>query len=70
MLPAKTPDSVAKEIEGKVRRVLAEAAIQERIRLLGIEPAPGMSSEDGAKWIATEHDKWARLIREKGIRAE
>jgi len=70
MLPAKTPDGIAREVEGKVRRVLADAAIQERIRLLGIEPAPGMSSEDGVKWIATEHDKWAKLIREKGIRAE
>jgi tripartite-type tricarboxylate transporter receptor subunit TctC len=70
MLPAKTPDGIAREVEGKVRRVLADAAIQERIRVLGIEPAPGMSSEDGVKWIATEHDKWAKLIREKGIRAE
>ena len=43
---------------------------QERIRVLGIEPAPAMSSEEGAKWIATEHDKWAKVIREKGIRAE
>jgi len=70
MLPAKTPDGIAKEVEGKVRRVLADPAMQERIRVLGIEPAPGMSSEDGAKWIAAEHDKWAKVIREKGIRAE
>jgi tripartite-type tricarboxylate transporter receptor subunit TctC len=70
MLPAKTPDSVAREVEGKVRRVLAQPAIQERIRGLGIEPAPGMSAAEGAKWIATERDKWAKVIREKGIRAE
>jgi tripartite-type tricarboxylate transporter receptor subunit TctC len=70
MLPAKTPDNVAREVEAKVRRVLADPAMQERIRVLGIEPAPGMSSEDGAKWIAGEHDKWAKVIRDKGIRAE
>lgn len=70
MLPAKTPDNVTKEVEGKVRRVLAESAIQERIRVLGIEPAPGMTAEEAARWISVEHDKWARVIREKGIRAE
>ena len=29
-----------------------------------------MSAADAAKWIAAEHDKWAKVIREKGIRAE
>ena len=70
MLSAKTPDAVTKEIEAKLRRALSEPAAQERIRLLGIEPAPGMSAEDAIRWIATQQDKWTRLIREKGIRAE
>lgn len=70
MLPGKTPDAAAKELEAKLRRALAEPAVQERIRALGIEPAPGMSSEEGVRWIAAESDKWAKLIRDKGIRAE
>jgi tripartite-type tricarboxylate transporter receptor subunit TctC len=70
MIPGKTPDAVTKEVEARLRRALAEPAVQERIRALGIEPAPGMSAEDAQRWIATEHDKWARLIRDKGIRAE
>lgn len=70
MLPGKTPDAVAKDVEVKLRRALAETVVQERIRALGIEPAPGMSSEEGARWIAAQHDKWAKLIRDKGIRAE
>lgn len=70
MLPGKTPDAVTKEVEAKLRRALAEPAVQERIRALGIEPAPGMSSEEALRWIAAEHDKWAKLIRDKGIRAE
>jgi tripartite-type tricarboxylate transporter receptor subunit TctC len=70
LLPGKTPDAVTKEVEAKLRRALSESAVLERIRTLGIEPAPGMSSEDAARWIATEHDKWAKLIRDKGIRAE
>ena len=70
MLPSKTPDATVKEVEGKLRRALAEPATQEKVRALGMEPAAGMSSADALKWIATEHDKWAKLIREKGIRAE
>ena len=70
MLPGKTPDAVTKALEAKLRRALSESAVQERIRALGIEPAPGMSSDEAVRWIAAQHDKWARLIREKGIRAE
>jgi len=70
LVAAKAPDAVVKEIEAKLRRALAEAAVQERIRALGIEPAPGMSSEEAVRWIAAQHDKWAKLIRDKGIRAE
>jgi len=70
MLPAKTPDAVTNAVETKLRRALTEAAVQERIRALGIEPAPGMSADEGARWIAAQHEKWAKLIREKGIRAE
>ena len=44
--------------------------VQERIRTLGIDPAQAMSAEEGQRWIAAEHDKWAKLIRDKGIRAE
>ncbi|MBI3374889.1 MAG: tripartite tricarboxylate transporter substrate binding protein [Betaproteobacteria bacterium] len=70
MVQGKTPDALTREIEAKLRRALSESSVQERIRVLGIEPAPGMSSAEAARWIAAEHDKWARLIRDKGIRAE
>ena len=70
MIPGRTPDAVTKEVEAKLRRALSEPAVQERIRALGIEPAPGMSAEEALRWIAREHDKWAKLIRDKGIKAE
>ena len=70
MVAGKTPDAAVKDVEAKARRALADPAIQERIRALGIEPAPGMSAEDATKWIVREHDKWAKVIREKGSRAE
>jgi tripartite-type tricarboxylate transporter receptor subunit TctC len=70
MIPGKTPDAVTKEVEAKLRRALADATVQERIRALGIEPAPAMTAEEGLRWIAREHDKWAKLIRDKGIKAE
>ncbi len=70
LIPSKTPDGATREVEARVRRALAEAAVQERIRALGMEPAQAMSSEEGARWISREHDKWAKVIREKNIRVE
>jgi len=70
MMPAKTPDAAVREAESRLRRALSEADVQARIRALGIEPAAAMSSEQGARWIAVEYDKWAKVIREKNIKAE
>ena len=70
MLSARTPDPASREVESKVRRVLADPAIQERIRVQGIEAAAEMSQAQAAKWLATESDKWSAVIREKGIRGE
>ena len=70
MLPGKTPDAVTKEVEAKLRRALKEPSVLERVRTLGIEPSPDMSSDDAARWIVLEHDKWAKVIRDKSIRAE
>jgi tripartite-type tricarboxylate transporter receptor subunit TctC len=69
MLPAKTPDPQVKEVEARVRLVLADPGAQERIRTLGIEPST-LSADEAARWISTEHDKWAKVIREKNIRVE
>ena len=70
MMPAKTPDAAVREAEARLRRALNEADVQAKIRVLGIEPAAAMSAEQGARWIAVEHDKWAKVIREKNIKAE
>jgi tripartite-type tricarboxylate transporter receptor subunit TctC len=70
MVPAKTPDAAVREAEARLRRALSDADVQAKIRVLGIEPAAAMSAEQGARWIAVEHDKWAKVIREKSIRAE
>ena len=53
-----------------MRRVLADPAIQERIRVQGIEAAAEMSQAQAAKWLANESDKWSAVIREKGIKVE
>ena len=70
MVSSKVPDGAVREVEARIRRVLADADAQSRIRILGIEPAPAMSASEGGRWIAQEQDKWAKVIREKGIKAE
>ena len=70
MLPAKTPDNVARKSKAGCGACWPKRRSWRNIRVLGIEPAPGMPAEDAVRWIAVEHDKWAKVIREKGIRAE
>jgi len=57
-------------VEKNVQQVLAEPSIQERIRGVGVEPAVNISSAEASKWLATERDKWSKVIRERGIQAE
>ena len=71
MLPAKTPADTFKAVEEKLQSALAEASVQERIRGVGVEPAVRiLVRADATKWLAVERDKWSKVIREKGIKAE
>jgi tripartite-type tricarboxylate transporter receptor subunit TctC len=70
MLPGKTPEDTTKTTEEKVQSALSDPAIQKRIRGVGVEPAVKMSPADATKWLAMERDKWSKVIREKGIKAE
>ena len=67
--PAKTPPATINEINAAVRRALAAPALRERLMSTGTEPAPSTPQELAAL-LKRDTDKWAKLIRDKQIKAQ
>jgi tripartite-type tricarboxylate transporter receptor subunit TctC len=67
--PRHTPADIIAKLNGEITAGLADAKIKERLADLGGEPMP-MSSADFAKFIADETEKWGKVVRAAGIKAE
>jgi len=67
--PAKTPPQVVENLNQAVRRALAAPALRDKLLASGAEPAPS-TPQELSTLLKNDGDKWARLIREKGIKAE
>ncbi|KAF1047516.1 Bug family tripartite tricarboxylate transporter substrate binding protein [Xylophilus sp.] len=65
----KVPQATLARLNGAVRQVLADPAVQERLRKTGSEPASSTRAELAAL-LRSDREKWGRLIREAGIKAE
>jgi len=69
LAPAGTPNDIVQLLNREVGVVLNDAAVRERLLKLGIEPEA--SSPEGLRnLIQSEITKWARVIKEAGIRPE
>lgn len=66
--PAGTPPEIVARLNAAFVKALKDPSVVEKIRTLGAEPAP-MSSEQFARFIASESEKWGRLVKEAGIKA-
>jgi tripartite-type tricarboxylate transporter receptor subunit TctC len=69
LAPAATPKPVVAQLSRDANRVLAERELRERMAALGAEPA-GNSPEEFARFIRDDQAKWAKLMREAGIKPE
>ena len=67
--PGKTPPAVVAELNKAVRQTLATPAVAEKLSATGAEPASSSAEELGSL-LKRDTDKWARLIRAKGITVE
>ena len=67
--PKGTPAAVIATLETATRASIADPALQSRMAPLGLEPAP-MSSAEFAKFIADETDKWGKVVKAAGLKAE
>ena len=68
-MPVGTPADVVRRLNAATARVLAIPAVQERFAPQGLEVASG-SPEEFARLYKSDYDKYARLVKELGIRVD
>ncbi len=69
LAPAATPKPVVSKASADVNRVLALHEVRGRILALGSEVS-GNTPEEFARFIREDQAKWAKLMREQGIRID
>jgi tripartite-type tricarboxylate transporter receptor subunit TctC len=67
--PKDTPDTVVATLNREINAIVSNADVKNRLAGLGIEPRPITPAELG-KFSADETDKWAKVIRSAGIKAD
>jgi tripartite-type tricarboxylate transporter receptor subunit TctC len=68
MAPSKTPPEVLRFLNTELNKMITKPAIVTRFQDLGAEPMGG-TAEQAAAYIRAEQDKWGKVIREAGIKA-
>jgi tripartite-type tricarboxylate transporter receptor subunit TctC len=69
VVPAGTPRAIIDRLHKELTAVVASSDTQKRFETEGAEPLT-MSADEAGRFIAAETVKWARVVKEAGIRAE
>jgi tripartite-type tricarboxylate transporter receptor subunit TctC len=69
LAPARTPAAAIARLHDATVKILADAALREKLADQGFEPVGGSPGEFGA-YIKSEIAKWSKVIRDAGIRPE
>jgi tripartite-type tricarboxylate transporter receptor subunit TctC len=67
--PKNTPAEIVDKLNEEINAALADATMRARLAGLGVEPM-SMTPTQFEKFIADDTDKWAKVIRAAGIKAE
>ena len=67
--PAGTPQEAIRKLHQTLAKALALPEVREQLAAQGAEPV-GSSPEDFGKFLRAESDKWARVIKSAGVKAE
>lgn len=69
VVPTATPAPVVTELARALQAALASAPVKERFQALSLEALPG-TPEQMESYVASERERWGRLIRANNIRAD
>ena len=69
LAPAGTSPDIVKLLNAEINKMIVKPAIVQRFASLGAEALPSTPGETVA-FIKAEQEKWGRVIREAGIKAE
>ena len=68
--PAGTPPDVVVKLNAAIRDSVAGSALNQKMIALGFEPDATKNPAETAQFIRAERQKWARLVKERNIKAE
>ena len=69
LVPAKTPPDVIRRLNAEVLKALGSADVRARLAVQGAEPLGSTPAEYGS-YIASELDRWARVVKATGASLE
>jgi tripartite-type tricarboxylate transporter receptor subunit TctC len=70
MAPAKTPRPAVDKLHAAFVKAVQAPDMQERLRAMGIEPMASASPEAAAKFLQSESQRWGKVVKESGARAD
>ena len=68
--PAGTPKEIIARLAAEVRAATADPAVRERLAAISMEAASDSTPEQFGALIRAELERWAKFVRESGIRAD
>ncbi|MBI4195582.1 MAG: tripartite tricarboxylate transporter substrate binding protein [Betaproteobacteria bacterium] len=70
LVPAGTPREIVMRLHGAVVGALEDPAVKQRFINDGAEPKPSSSPEEFREFMRAETKKWAKVIRDSGMKRE
>lgn len=67
--PARTPPPIIRKMNAEMVRILNDPEVSRRLTSQGADPAPG-TPEALAKYMRNDHERWKKVIRAAGIKAQ
>jgi tripartite-type tricarboxylate transporter receptor subunit TctC len=69
LVPVATPKATVEKLSADANRVLSDSEVRTRMQAVGADPG-GNSPDEFARFIRDDQAKWAKLMREAGIKPE